>query len=338
MFKKTIILVLVMVFAFSMVVLTEAKTVEVRFCGTITTAANYMLGVGWSNVLREYYPDITMKVLAGGGTTKLLRGVINKSWEIGFMGSPHLMCAKEGILLFEKEKEHSKERYYDPTRALFAIATEWQNFVVRDDSGIYSIDDLKGAQVHLGNPGGFGGIMTKAVLKTRGIDIDKGDYKGIYIPTSQAIDQLRDKTGLADAIVWGGIPQPLISELSYKVPLRLLSMPKETLEKFQKEHVLGPYTDIVTVTPEEIKEAYEGKVLNTEPCYFWTIPMMLIVHKDMDEEVVYNIVKTFWEHLDEVKTVSKQLEGVSLDKALTRLSIPLHPGALKYYKEIRAIK
>jgi TRAP-type uncharacterized transport system substrate-binding protein len=50
------------------------------------------------------------------------------------------------------------------------------------------------------------------------------------------------------------------------------------------------------------------------------------------------MVKVFWEHLDEVKTVSKQLESLTLEGALQNLSAPLHPGALKYYKEVGAIK
>lgn len=339
MFKKTMILVLVMVFAFSsMVLLAEAKVIEVRLAAMTMTCDPYMLGVGWSNVLRKYAPDVRMACLAKGGTTKLLRGMVNKEWEIGFIGSPHLVCAKKGILLFEKEKEYSKEKYYDPTRVLFGILTGWCNYVVRADSDIYSITDLKGKRVHLGMAGGFGGIMTKGAFRGEGIDIDKGDYEGIYVPTEQALDQLRDKAGLDDALVWGGIPQPLITNLSSKVPLRQLSLTKEGFERFQKDFVVGPYTLLITISPEEIKEAYKGGVINTTPVYTWTIPLMAVVDKDMDEELVYTLVKTFWEHLDEVKSVSKQLERLNLETALKNLSAPFHPGALRYYKEIGAIK
>lgn len=340
MFKKTtMILVLVMVFAFSsMMLLAEAKVSEVRLAGMTTTCDPYMLGVGWSNVMMKYSPDVRILCLAKGGTTKLLRGMVNKEWEIAFIGSPHLKCAEQGILLFEEEKEYSKEKYYDPTRVLFGILTGWCNYVVRADSDIYSIADLRGRRVHLGMAGGFGGIMTKGAFRGEGLDIDKGDYKGIYVPTEQALDQLRDKTGVDDALVWGGIPQPLITGLSYKVPLRQLSLTKEGFEKVQKDFVLGPYTLLITLSPEEIKEAYGGGVVNTTPVYTWTIPMMVVVDKDMDEELAYTLVKTFWEHLDEVKSVSKQLKRLTFETALENLSAPFHPGALRYYKEIGAIK
>jgi len=339
MIKKIMILILVMVFAFSsMGLLAEAKVVEVRFTAMTTTCDLYMLGVGWSNVLRKYAPDIRMTCLAKGGTTKLLRGMVNKEWEIAWIGSPHLVCAKEGILLFEKEKEYSKEKYYDPTRVLFGVLTGWCNYVVRADSDIYSIADLKGKRVHLGMAGGFGGIMTKGAFRGEGLDIDKGDYKGIYVPTEQALDQLRDKAGVDNALVWGGIPQSLITNLSCKVPLRQLSLTKEGFERFQKDFVVGPYTVLITLSPEEIKEAYGGRVVNTTPVYTWTIPLMAVVRKETDEELVYTLVKTLWEHLDEVKSVSKQLERLTFETALKSLSAPFHPGALRYYKEIGAIK
>jgi hypothetical protein len=148
------------------------------------------------------------------------------------------------------------------------------------------------------------------------------------------MDQLRDKAGLDDVLVWGGIPQPLISNLSMKVPLRMLSMTEEGLDTFRKEFVVGPYTIVKTLTPDQLKEAYGGRVVNDEPVMCWSVPLMLVVRKDMDPELAYKLVKVFWEHLDEVKKISKQLSGLELKASLQNLSSPIHPGAMKYYKEI----
>ena len=338
MWKKIMVFVFVWILGFSLGSMAVAKEVEVRLAGITMTSDTYMLGVGWSNVIKKYLPDVSMKVLAEGGTTKLLRGVVNKQWEIGYIGTAHLECARKGILLFEKEKAVSKEKYYDPTRVLFAVNSGWCNYVVRADSGIKEIADLKNKKVHLGKPGGFGGIMTKGVFRGHGLDIDKGDYKGIYLATSQAMDQLRDKAGLDDALVWGGIPQPLIEQLSSQIPVRLVGMTQEGFAKFQKDFPVGPYTPMIALSPAKIKEAYKGKVVNTETVHTWGIPLMLVVRKEMDEALVYKMVKTFWEHLKEVKSVSKQLEGLNLKEAIQGLSAPFHPGALKYYKEIGAVK
>jgi TRAP-type uncharacterized transport system substrate-binding protein len=294
--KKIMVFVFVWILGFSLGSMAVAKEVEVRLAGITMTSDTYMLGVGWSNVIKKYLPEVRMKVLAEGGTTKLLRGVVNKQWEIGYIGTAHLECARKEIA------------------------------------------DLKNKKVHLGNPGGFGGIVTKGVFRGHGLDIDKGDYKGIYLATSQAMDQLRDKAGLDDALVWGGIPQPLIEQLSSQIPVRLIGMTQEGFAKFQKDFPVGPYTPMITLSPAKIKEAYKGKVVNTEAVHTWGIPLMLVVRKEMDEALVYKMVKTFWEHLKEVESVSKQLEGLNLKEAIQGLSAPFHPGALKYYKEIGAIK
>lgn len=312
----------------------SAADVEVRLAGITMTSDTYQLGVAWSNMVKKYLPGVNLTVLAKGGTSKLLRGVVNKQWEIGYIGSPHMECAKKGILIFKKEKDVSKKKYYDPTAVLFSITSGWCNYVTRADSGIKALADLKGKKVHLGNPGGFGGIMTKGVLKGHGLDIDKGDYQGMYLKTSQAMDQLRDKAGLDDALVWGGIPQPLISNLSMKVPLRMLGMTKEGFAKFRKDFVVGPYTLTKTLSPKQLKDAYGGRVVNTEAVECWSVPLMLAVRKDMDPALAYKLVKVFWDHLDEIKKTSKQLAGLDLKESLQNLSSPIHPGALKYYKEI----
>ncbi|MEJ2167721.1 MAG: hypothetical protein P8X90_19515 [Desulfobacterales bacterium] len=74
-----------------------ADVVEVRLAGITMTSDTYQLGVAWSNMVKKYLPGVNLTVLAKGGTSKLLRGVANKQWEIGYIGSPHMECAKKGI-------------------------------------------------------------------------------------------------------------------------------------------------------------------------------------------------------------------------------------------------
>ncbi|MBW1971221.1 MAG: hypothetical protein JRI44_00060 [Deltaproteobacteria bacterium] len=94
MIKKFLILITVMIFAFSIISLAEAKVVEVRLAAITMTSDTYALGVGWSNVIKKYLPGVRMAVLAKGGTTKLLRGMVNKQWKIAYIGSPHLECVR----------------------------------------------------------------------------------------------------------------------------------------------------------------------------------------------------------------------------------------------------
>tara|TARA_B100000405_G_scaffold218347_1_gene154661 strand:+ start:92 stop:298 length:207 start_codon:yes stop_codon:yes gene_type:complete len=53
----------------------------------------------------------------------------------------------------------------------------------------------------------------------------------------------------------------------------------------------------------------------------------------MDEKVVYDMTKAFWENLEAQKAAVPQMRSLSLETALQDLNTPLHPGALRYYRE-----
>jgi TRAP transporter TAXI family solute receptor len=62
---------------------------------------------------------------------------------------------------------------------------------------------------------------------------------------------------------------------------------------------------------------------------------LLIVHEDIDETQIYKIVKNLYEQLPFLRQVHRATEKMSIENALEGLSVPLHPGALRYYKEQR---
>jgi TRAP-type uncharacterized transport system substrate-binding protein len=63
------------------------------------------------------------------------------------------------------------------------------------------------------------------------------------------------------------------------------------------------------------------------------------VNKDLSNEMVYKIVKTLYESWPELAQVKKKdIEDSKPDQALLGNRIPVHPGALKYYKEKGYVK
>ena len=60
---------------------------------------------------------------------------------------------------------------------------------------------------------------------------------------------------------------------------------------------------------------------------------MLICREDLSEELVYNFTKAFWENVRELDKVHAKAKLITLETALQGLSVPLHPGAAKYYAE-----
>ena len=60
----------------------------------------------------------------------------------------------------------------------------------------------------------------------------------------------------------------------------------------------------------------------------------IIVRKDMNSSLVYKMVKATWEYLDEINKIAVVLKTLSPKNAFAGVNLPLHPGAVKYYKEV----
>ena len=67
--------------------------------------------------------------------------------------------------------------------------------------------------------------------------------------------------------------------------------------------------------------------------------MVMFCRHDLSEDTVYQLTKSFWEHIDELGKAQKNLKGLKPADAVKDIAnLPLHPGAAKYYKEIGVIK
>jgi TRAP-type uncharacterized transport system substrate-binding protein len=60
----------------------------------------------------------------------------------------------------------------------------------------------------------------------------------------------------------------------------------------------------------------------------------IATHKDMPEEVIYNITKAYWEGLEDEKGSTPWLRNMSLDGVFADMNMPMHPGAVRYFREI----
>ena len=69
------------------------------------------------------------------------------------------------------------------------------------------------------------------------------------------------------------------------------------------------------------------------------IKMLMFCRGDLSEDTVYQLTKSFWEHIDELGKSQKNLKGLKPADAVKDIAdVPLHPGAVKYYKEIGVLK
>ncbi len=211
-------------------------------------------------------------------------------------------------------------------RALGALYPETVQLVVRANAGIKTFTDLKGKSISSGSPGSGQWQLLGDLLKSYGMD-RKTDIKEDYSSFSQSVEKIKD--GNLDAsLITAGTPTASVLELSNHHAIRILPLAGPAIEKLRK---VQPYYASVILPAN----TYKGQTQDVK-----TIAVRAIwaTHDQLDEETAYNVVKALYENTDTLAKVHVKGKEISLSKALESVSIPLHPGAARYYREKGLIK
>ncbi len=210
-----------------------------------------------------------------------------------------------------------------PMRNIAGLYASITHVVTIDGKGINSINDLKGKRVSMGAPGSATEVVASRILEAYGIDPQK-DIKRDRLSASESAGALKD--GKIDVYFWvGGIPTASVMDLAASpgVKIKLLSH-GEVLEKMTQKY--GPIY-FKTVCPANTYKGVDYNVTTVSAGNF------LICHENMNDELVYKIVKTLFDHKKDLEAIHKVAKDLTLETAVHGSPFPFHPGALKFYKE-----
>jgi uncharacterized protein len=208
-------------------------------------------------------------------------------------------------------------------RALANLYSETVHIIVRADSQIRTLKDLKGKRVALGEP--ESGTLVDARLVLAAVGLSEKDVKGSNVKLAAAEDGLRD--GTMDAVFQiAGYPVSAIGELATALQIRLLPIPPEAIDKLKKKYSFLTECTIPAGT-------YDG--VDTETATLG-IGAEWIASSTLETDFVYQMVKALWNDstrrvLDGGHPIGKRIARAH---AIDGLALPLHPGAEKFYREI----
>jgi TRAP transporter TAXI family solute receptor len=195
------------------------------------------------------------------------------------------------------------------------------------DSGIKTIQDVKGKKINIGNPGSGQRQNAIDALETVGIDIEK-DIKAESIKASEAASLLQD--GRIDAFFYTvGHPSGSIKEATSgarKVLIADITGIDELLKKF-------PYYAKATI-PASL---YPG-AMNEADVQTFGVKATLVTSAKVSDDVVYAITKEVFDNFEDFKKLHPAYATLTKENMLEGLSAPIHPGAMKYYKEAGLMK
>ena len=206
---------------------------------------------------------------------------------------------------------------------LGAVYAEVCQIVARADSGIKTVADLKGKKVSVGDSGSGVEFNAQQILGAYDITFEDIDKQNLSFDASA--NALKD--GKIDAFFCtAGAPTVAITDLSTTTGIVLVEIDDAHLAKLQETYGFYAAYKVPAGT-------YKGVDKDAQTV---AVKATFIVSNDLSEETVYQLTKAIYENAD--KYSHDKAKEMSLEYAVSSISVPFHPGADKYYKEVGAIK
>ena len=234
---------------------------------------------------------------------------------------------KNGQRMYKKLKKKANKAY-NSASSIFGFPASAIHIIAWADSGIKTLADIKGKRVYMGPPaGGFYTQVSSYVNVVTGYT-PKKDFELIRLPWGQGMQAMLD--GQIDVFMRGiSIGSPVINQFGAKKKFVLLGAGKAAdSEKWQKVMIEQLLNENATIPAGIYTNQVGGNVRTTAANSF------ILVRKNLDTDLVYKMVKATWENLDEIHKSAAVLKTLSKANPLAGVNMPLHPGAVKYYKEI----
>ncbi len=268
------------------------------------------LGGQLKDMWEKAVPGLSVQSLPGAGIANV-RGIEEGKAEIGFGNSISTVDALAGNAPFNK-----------PHANVCNVATLYPQYfqvVVRTDSGIGSVKDLKGKAVSTQPRGNTGEQIANHILKVNGITYN--DVKMSFVSYTDSVSQMQD--GHAQAFMLGTtVPSGAVMDLASARDIKLLDLSAH-LADMKK---LNPGYTLVTVP----KGTYPKQDADVKVIGYAT---HIVASCKLPPETVYAMTKSMAQNVAAMATLNKAMAGLTPKEMAEDIGIPFHPGAAKFYAE-----
>ncbi|MCA1024922.1 MULTISPECIES: TAXI family TRAP transporter solute-binding subunit [Cytobacillus] len=300
---------------------TAADNEDKTFLSVATASTGgtyYPIGVGMANIWSYELKD--KKIQASGQSSA---GSI-ENIELLREGEAHLAIL-QGLI---SSQAYAGDDGFagKPYKDLRTVAMLWPNvehFVLMDNAiETGNISDIDGTRFSVGPQAS--GTEQSTVVMMEGLELTKANISPEYLGYNDTVSAMRDGR-LDGGSLPAGIPISAITDMfASNVKASILEVTDEQLDKINAvSNTWYPYTIPGGTYPrveEDIQTIAQPNLLSTT--------------KDIDEETIYTLTKTLYENLDKMYEVHNSAKEITLETALDGVTVPLHAGAYKYFKEV----
>ena len=308
-------------------------SISLGLCFSCSKQTATFVTIGTGGITGVYYPtgnaiakfvnkkdavyNIQCTVESTAGSVYNVNAVMSGDLDFGVVQSDRQYQAIKGLAEW-KDQGPQKE-----LRAVFSIHPESVTLLAAANADVYTIKDLKGKRVNIGNPGSGQRQNALDALKAAGLNYET-DLYAENVKAAEAPGLLQDER--IDAFFYTvGHPSGAIKEATAgATKVRFVAIPDvdQLLEQY-------PYY-AKSVIP--IKH-YPG-ALNEKDIRTFGVKATFVTSSKVPDNVVYAFTREVFENLEEFKTLHPAYDVLTKENMLEGLSAPLHPGAIRYYKEV----
>ncbi|HLQ85834.1 MAG TPA: TAXI family TRAP transporter solute-binding subunit [Salinisphaeraceae bacterium] len=304
----------------AIVAATGSVQAETKFINILTggqSGVYYPMGVALSQIYNKEIEGARSTAQVTRASAENMNLLQAGRAEVAFALADTVSDAYEGV------EEAGFEAPLDKLRGLSGMYNNYIQIVASKNSGIETLEDLKGKRISVGAARSGTELNARAVLGAAGISYD--DFEKVeYLPFGESVELMKNRQ-LDVTLQSAGLGVSSIRDLSSSIDIVVVPIPRDVVEKIDSE----------AYQPATIPaDTYDDQ---TEDVATAAVPNFLITASTVPDDLVYEMTKVLYENLDTLKAAHNAAEDIKLEHALDGMPVPLHPGAERYYQEVGLI-
>jgi TRAP transporter TAXI family solute receptor len=295
----------------------KASKDQLRMATGGNTGTYYAFGSAVGQILTEK-TNIPITIQSTGASKANIQLIAAGEVEIAIVQNDVMDYAYRGVDLFNGEKITD----FSTMAALYAEVCQ---VVANPSAGISTIADLKGKNISVGDAGSGTEFNARQILEVYGISFNDINKQNLSFGASA--DALRDNKIDAFFCV-AGAPTTAVVDLAIGRDIVILEIDDAHAAELSKAYPF--YTQFPIPGG-----SYRGLTTDVKTV---AVKATFIVSNKLSEDTVYQLTKTLIESKGAIETAHAKGAELSSTYAVEGISVPFHPGAAKYFREIGALK
>lgn len=303
------------------VVAAPALAQKTQFINILTGGQSgvfYPLGVAMAQMYAEEIPNVRATAQVTKASAENMNLLQAGRGELAWSLADSVSDAWEG------NEEAGFKNKLDKLRGVTRTYNNYIQIVANADSGIKTLEDLKGKRISVGAARSGTELNARAIFKAAGMDY-KDFAKVEYLSFGESVELMKNRQ-IDATLQSAGLGVSSIRDLATAIDIEVIPIPAEIVEK------VGSPAYIPATIPANTYEGQDSEVPTA------AIPIFLVTHEDVPEDLVYEMTKVFYDNLDSLQSTHSVIQTVSIENALEGMPVPVHPGAERYFKEVGIIQ